>query len=71
MGKVDELHSISIMHKLFTSKKQTSELMFGFEESVAIRRLELTNSKTEKGTFFVKSRLTDLLGFPDQEKRNI
>ena len=71
LGKVDKLHTISILHKLFTSKQQTSELLFGFEESVAIRRLELTNSKTEKGTFFVKNRPTDLFGFSDQEKRNI
>ena len=34
LGKNDKFNTISIMHKLFTSKQQTSELMFGFEESV-------------------------------------
>ena len=29
---------------------------------------ELTNNKKEKGTFFVKIKLTDLFGFADQEK---
>ena len=48
---------MSIMHKLLTSQLQTSELMFGFEESVALRRQKLTINKTEKGTFFVKIRL--------------
>ena len=55
---------ISITHKLLTSQKQTSELIYGFEESVLIRRQEITNKKTEKGTF----KLIDLIGFADQEK---
>ena len=42
--------------------------MYGFEESPAIRRQELTNNKTEKGTFFVRIKLRDLFGFADQEK---
>ena len=32
------------------------------------RRLESTNNKTEKGTFFVRTKLKDLFGFADQEK---
>ena len=31
-------------------------------------RLELTNHKTEKGTFFVRRKLKDSFGFADQEK---
>ena len=58
------------MNKLLASGQQTSELMYGFEESVAIRRQELTNNKTEKGTFFVNSKQIDLFGFPDK-KSNI
>ena len=65
---MDELHIISIMHKLLTSQQQTSEMIYGFEESVAIRRHELTNNKTEKGTLFVNIKLIDLFGFADQEK---
>ena len=42
--------------------------MYGFEESIAIRRQELTNNKTEKGTFFVRIKLRNLFGFADQEK---
>ena len=42
--------------------------MYGFEESQATRRQELTNNKTEKGTFFVRIKLTDIFGFADQEK---
>ena len=56
------------MHKLLTSQQQTRELMYGFEDSVAMRRQELTNNKTEKGTFFVNIKLIDLFGFADQEK---
>ena len=43
-------------------------MIYGFEESTAIRRQELTNHKTEKGTFFVRIKLKDLFGFADQEK---
>ena len=42
--------------------------MYGFEGSVAIRRQELTNNETEKGTFFVNIKLIDLFGFADKEK---
>ena len=68
LEKVDNLHVISLMYKLLTSQQQVTELLSGFEESEAIRRLELTNNKTEKGTFFLKIKLTDLFGFADQEK---
>ena len=57
------------MYRLLTSTQQTSQLMYGFEESVTIRRQELTNNKTEKGTFFVRVKLKDLFGFADQEKK--
>ena len=68
LEKVDNLHPISLLIKLLTSTQQTSQLMYGFEESSTIRRQELTNNKTEKGTFFVRIKLKDLFGFADQEK---
>ena len=68
LEKVDNLHPISLMYKLLTSNQQTSQLMYGFEESQATRRQELTNNKTEKGTFSVRIRLSDIFGFADQEK---
>ena len=68
LEKVDNLHPISLMYKLLTSQQQTGQLMYGFEESVNIRRQELTTNKKEKGTFFVKIKLRDLFGFADQEK---
>ena len=68
LEKIDNLHPICLMYKLLTSSQQTSQLMYGFEESTTIRRQELTNNKTEKGTFFVRIKLKDLFGFADQEK---
>ena len=68
LEKVDNLHSISLMYKLLTSTKSTSQLMYGFEENLSVRRQELTNNKNEKGTFFVRIKLKDLFGFADQEK---
>ena len=54
LEKVDNLHTVSLMHKLLTSQQQTSQLMYGFEESVNVRRQELTSNKTEKGTFLLE-----------------
>ena len=68
LEKVDNLHLLSLMYKLLTSTKSTSQLMYGFEEDTTIRRQELTNNKNEKGTFFVRIKLKDLFGFADQEK---
>ena len=68
LEKVDNLHPVCLIHKLLTSNQQTSQLMYGLEESQATRRQELTNNKTEKGTFFVRIKLTDIFGFADQEK---
>ena len=68
LEKVDNLHPICLMYKRLTSSQQISQLMYGFEESTTIRRQELTNNKTEKGTFFVRIKRKDLFGFADQEK---
>ena len=68
LEKVDNLHLISLKYKLLTSTKSTSQLMYGFEENLSVRRQELTNNKNEKGTFFVRIKLKDLFGFADQEK---
>ena len=52
--KVDNLHLICLMHKLLTSNQQTSQLMYGFEETQATRRQELTTNKTEERTFLLE-----------------
>ena len=68
LEKVDNLHPISLLIELLASTSQTSQLLYGFEESTTIKRQELTNNKNEKGTFFVRIKLKDLFGFADQEK---
>ena len=69
LEKVANLHPFCLMYKLLTGNQQTSQLMYGFEESIAMRRQELTNHKTGKGTFFVRIKLKDLFGFADEEKK--
>ena len=68
LEKIDNLHCVSLMYKMLCTIKNTSEPMYGFEIDNAVRRLELTNNKTEKGTFFVRIKLKDIFGFADQEK---
>ena len=70
LEKIDNLHPICFVYKLLTSKQQKSRLMYEFEESIAIRRQELTNHKTEKGTFFVRIKLKGLFGFADQKNNS-
>ena len=57
LEKGDILHTLSLVNKRLTSGQQTSELMYGFEESQATRSLELTTNKTQKGTYFVNIKL--------------
>ena len=66
--KDDNLHPVCLMYRLLTSNQQTSQLMYEFEESENTRRSESLHHKTEKGTFFVRIKLKDLIGFADQEK---
>ena len=54
LEKVDNLHLVCLRYKFVTSNQQTSQLMYGFEESKNTWRLELTNRKTEKGTFLLE-----------------
>ena len=68
MEKTDSFYTVSFMNKLLNSGQHTNELMYGFEESQATRRLELTTNETEKGTFFVNIELYDLFGFDDKKK---
>ena len=68
LEKVDNLHPICLMYKLLTSSQQTSQLIYGFEESTEERSEDKNNNTTEKGTFFVRIKLNDLFGFADQEK---
>ena len=68
LEKVDNLHPICLMYKLLPSTQQTSQIRYGFEDSQATIRQRLTTNKTEKGTFSVRMKLTDIFGFVDQEK---
>ena len=51
LEKVDNLNPICLMYKFLTSQQQTSQMMYGFEESVTIRRQELTNKRQRKEPF--------------------
>ena len=56
------------MYKLLTSNQQTSQLLHGFEESIAMRRQELTNHKLKKEPKTVRIKLKSLFVFAHQEK---
>ena len=70
LEKVENLHPVSLMHKLLSSSHDTTDLLYGFESNITRRREELTNNKEagEKGTFYNRIRLIDIFGFADQDK---
>ena len=70
LEKVENLHTVSLMHKLLSSCHDTNDLLYGFDSSIPRRREELTNNKEagEKGTFYNRIRLIDIFGFADQDK---
>ena len=70
LEKVENLHTVSLMHKLLSSSHDTYDIIYGFDSSIPRRREELTNNKEagEKGTFYNRIRLIDIFGFADQDK---
>ena len=51
LEKVDKLHPISLLYKLLTSTYQTSQLLYGFEETVTIRRKKKQTKGLRKEPF--------------------
>ena len=70
LENIENLHTVSLMHKLLSSSHDTIDLLYGFDSNVDRRREELTNNKEvgEKGTFYSRIRLIDIFGFADQDK---
>ena len=70
LEKVENLHTVSLMHKLLSSCHETIEPLYGFDSNINRRRQELTKNKEdlEKGTFYNRIRLIDIFGFADQDK---
>ena len=70
LENIENLHTVSLMHKLLSSSHDTNDILYGFDSNVARRRQELTNNKEpgEKGTFYNRIRLIDIFGFADQDK---
>ena len=56
LEKVENVHPISLMHKLLSSCHETTDLLSGFDSSIPRRRKELTNNKEngEKGIFIIE-----------------
>ena len=61
LEKGDNLHPICSMYKLLTSSQQTSQLMYGFEESTTIRRQKLTNNIRQRKELFRENKTKRLV----------
>ena len=54
---ISQSHIVSLMYKSITSAKDTNDLSICFDEYRCRRQRELTNKKTQKGKYHVRSYL--------------
>ena len=68
LEKVDKLHTIILMNKIFNFSTTNQRIDVRFEESGATRQLDLTNHKTSKESFLSEKNLTTCLGLLIKKK---
>ena len=61
--EIDKAHVVCLMHKLLSRSRDTDDFSIGFHRSNAVRQRELTNNKTTKRNYQVRSFLQDIFGF--------
>ena len=69
LENIDHAHIVSLMYKLITSSKGSDDLSIGFDRDCGRRQRELTNNKTQKGKYHVRSYLKDIFGFADYQEK--
>ena len=61
--EIDNAHVICLMHKLLSMSRDIDNLSIGFHGTNAVRERELTDNKTTKGNYHVRSYQKDVCGF--------
>ena len=66
---ISHAHIVSLMYKLITSSKNSSDLSIGLDFSRNRRRDELALNKNIKGKYHVKIILKDIFGFAEHQEK--
>ena len=66
---ISHAHIVSLMYKLITSSKGTTDLSIGFDRDRTSRQRELTNNKTQKIKFHRRFITTDNFGFAEYQEK--
>ena len=69
LEEISHAHIVSLMYKLFTSCKDRDDLSIGFDRNRGRRKNELTNNKTIKGKYHIRSYLKDIFGFAEHQEQ--
>ena len=69
LAAISHAHIVSVMYKIITSARATDDLSIRFDRDRGRRQPELTNNKTQRVKFHLKTLLKDVFGFSEcQEK---
>ena len=69
LENIDHAHIVSLMYRLLTSSKGSDDLSIGFDRDHNRRQRELTNNKSQKGKYHVRSFLKDIFGFVEYQNK--
>ena len=69
LENIDHAHIVSLMYKLLTSSKGSDDLSICFDRDRNRRQRELTNNKTQKGKYHVRSYLKDIFGYAEKQQK--
>ena len=69
LENIEHTHIVSLMYKLITSSRGSTDLSIGFDRDRNRRQRELTNKKTQKGKYHVRIYLKEVSGFVEYKKK--
>ena len=67
--EIDNAHVICLMHKLISISGDVDNLSIGFHATNAVRERELTDNKTTKRNYHVRSYQKDVCGFAEHHNK--
>ena len=69
LENIDHAHIVSLMYKLLTSSKESDDLSICFDRDRNRRQRELTNNKSQKAKYHVRTYLKDVFGFSEYQEK--
>ena len=67
--EISHAHIVSLMYKPLTSSKDNDSLSIGFDRNRGRRKNELSNNKSIKGIYHIRTYLKDIFGFAEHQEK--